>query len=145
MKAADDVRNQLTKILTKLNIQVPQTPNYIIDLKPKRIEKIMKCLVSGYFSHVANLQPQGFYFTVKDHQLVAIHPSSILDYKPSWVLYHEFVLTNKNYIRIVSKFDPKLLLEIATDYLELEDMANNNIKKELLKLQKEMEQEEESD
>jgi pre-mRNA-splicing factor ATP-dependent RNA helicase DHX15/PRP43 len=145
MKAADDVRNQLVKILTKLNIPVPQSPNYIIDLKPKRVEKILKCLVSGYFAHTAHLQPQGYYFTVKDHQLVAIHPSSILDYKPAWVLYHEFVLTNKNYIRIVSKLEPKILLEIATDYLELEDMSNNNIKKELLKVQKEMQEEEESE
>ena len=141
MKAADDVRNQLCKILTKLNIQVPQTNNYPIEFKPKRVERIMKCIVSGYFAHCASLQPQGYYFTVKDHQLVALHPSSILNTKPLWVIYHEFVLTNKNYIRIVSSLDPKILIELATEYLDFDNMSNNNIKKELLKIKKVMDDE----
>lgn len=105
----------------------------------------MKCLVSGYFGHCACLQPQGYYFTVKEHQLVAIHPSSILNTKPAWVVYHEFVLTNKNYIRLVSTLNPRLLLEIANEYLELDDMSNNFIKKELLKIKKQIEDEAESD
>lgn len=145
MKAADDVRNQLVKILQKLNISTPQTNNYLVELKKKRIERITKCLVSGYFAQVAHYEPQGYYFTVKDHQLVALHPSSILDIKPQWVLYHEFVLTNKNYIRIVSQIDPKFLLEIAENYYDLDEMSNNNIKRDLLKVKALMEKELESD
>jgi pre-mRNA-splicing factor ATP-dependent RNA helicase DHX15/PRP43 len=145
LKAADDVRNQLVKILTKLTITIPQSNSYIVDLKPKRLERITKCLVEGYFSHVAHLQPQGYYFTVKDHQLVVIHPSSILDTKPDWILYHEFVLTNKNYVRIVSRIDPKFYVKIAENYLELDEMKNNHIKKEILKIQEGLRKEEDSD
>ena len=36
-------------------------------------------------------------------QPVTIHPSSCLDHKPEWLLYNEFVLTNKNYIRTVTE------------------------------------------
>jgi Oligonucleotide/oligosaccharide-binding (OB)-fold len=36
------------------------------------------------------------------NQIVSIHPSSVLDVKPPWVLYQDFVLTSKNYIRTVS-------------------------------------------
>ena len=32
-------------------------------------------------------------------QVVQLHPSTCLDHKPEWVLYNEFVLTSKNYIR----------------------------------------------
>lgn len=32
-------------------------------------------------------------------KVVQLHPSTCLDHKPEWVLYHEFVLTTKNYIR----------------------------------------------
>ena len=32
-------------------------------------------------------------------QVVQLHPSTCLDHKPEWVLYNEFVLTTKNYIR----------------------------------------------
>jgi pre-mRNA-splicing factor ATP-dependent RNA helicase DHX15/PRP43 len=51
---------------------------------------------------VAHLQKTGQYLTVKDHQIVSIHPSSVLDMKPPWVLYADFVLTSKNYIRTVT-------------------------------------------
>ncbi len=51
---------------------------------------------------MAHLQKTGQYLTVKDHQIVAIHPSSVLDMKPAWVLYADFVLTSKNYIRTVT-------------------------------------------
>lgn len=32
---------------------------------------------------VAHLQKQGHYLTAKDNQVVAIHPSSVLDNKPA--------------------------------------------------------------
>jgi len=51
---------------------------------------------------IAHLQKTGQYLTVKDHQIVSIHPSSVLDMKPPWVLYADFVLTSKNYIRTVT-------------------------------------------
>lgn len=35
-----------------------------------------------YLSQVAHLQKQGHYLTAKDNQVVAIHPSSVLDNKP---------------------------------------------------------------
>ena len=44
-----------------------------------------------------------FAVAVKDNQVVHVHPSSSLDHKPEWVVYHEFVLTTKNFIRTVSE------------------------------------------
>ncbi len=35
-------------------------------------------------------------------QVVALHPSTCLDRKPEWVVYNEFVLTSKNFIRTVT-------------------------------------------
>lgn len=41
--------------------------------------------------------------TVVEHQPVFIHPSSALfQHQPDWVLYHELVLTTKEYMREVS-------------------------------------------
>jgi pre-mRNA-splicing factor ATP-dependent RNA helicase DHX15/PRP43 len=36
-------------------------------------------------------------------QVVALHPSTCLDRKPEWVVYNEFVLTSKNFIRTVTE------------------------------------------
>jgi len=88
---------------------------------------------------VAHLVKSGHYLTVKDNQTVAIHPSTSIDHKPEWVLYHEFVLTSKNYIRIVSEIKPKWLLQISPDYYDLDEFANNEIKKKLLKIKKKLE------
>jgi hypothetical protein len=51
---------------------------------------------------VAHLEKTGHYLTVKDHQKVELHPSTGLEFKPEWVLYNEFVLTSKNFIRTVT-------------------------------------------
>lgn len=53
---------------------------------------------------------------VKDQQVVAIHPSSVIEHKPEWVVYHELVLTSKNYIRTVTEVKGEWLLEIAPSY-----------------------------
>jgi len=56
---------------------------------------------------VAHLERTGHYLTVKDNQVVQLHPSTCLDHKPEWVLYNEFVLTTKNYIRTVTDVKPE--------------------------------------
>jgi pre-mRNA-splicing factor ATP-dependent RNA helicase DHX15/PRP43 len=47
------------------------------------------------------------YVTVKDNQKVFIHPSCGLGDKPEWVLFNEFVLTSRPFIRTVTAIDPE--------------------------------------
>lgn len=149
LKSADDIRSQLTKILNKLNVKVPVSCDYKTEMKQKRIQNITKCIVSGYFAQVAHLEPMGFYRTVRDNNIVFIHPSSVIE-KPKWTVYHEFVLTNKNYIRTLCIVDPKYLFEIArkiklyfyiAGYYDLEEMEKSNIKQDLLKVKEEVDKE----
>jgi HrpA-like RNA helicase len=56
---------------------------------------------------VAHAERSGHYMTVKDNQVVNLHPSTVLDHKPEWALYNEFVLTTKNYIRTVTDVKPE--------------------------------------
>lgn len=69
--------------------------------------------------------------TFKDDQVVAIHPSSTLDHKPEWCMYHEFVLTSKNYIRTVTEIRPEWLFEIAPEYYKIEELRNGEAKRKL--------------
>ena len=46
-------------------------------------------------------------------QVVQLHPSTCLDHKPEWVLYNEFVLTTKNYIRTCSDIKPDWWVEMG--------------------------------
>ena len=53
------------------------------------------------------MERTGHYLTVKDNQVVQLHPSACLDHKPEWVIYNEFVLTTKNYIRTITDIKPE--------------------------------------
>ncbi|KAJ1934228.1 hypothetical protein GGF37_006445, partial [Kickxella alabastrina] len=81
--------------------------------------KIRRALTAGYFMQVAHLERNGQYLTVKDNQIVLLHPSSVLERKPEWVVYNEFVLTKRHYIRTVTEVKPEWLLEIAPHYYDL--------------------------
>ena len=140
MKAIDNVRNQLSDILKKMNIIVPEN-DYNNEIKGKRERRILKSLIAGYFAQVAHLETAGYYITVKDNQYVFIHPSSYLhgSRKSTWVLFHEFVLTSKNYIRTVTEIQPEYLLQVAPHYFDLDKMTGYAYKRDLLKVQKELE------
>lgn len=62
---------------------------------------------------VAHLERTGHYMTIKDNQVVQLHPSTCLDHKPEWVLYNEFVLTTKNYIRTVTDIKRKPFIFVS--------------------------------
>lgn len=99
MKSADNVREQLARIMRRFNIPLVSTDfgskDYYVNIR--------KCLASGFFMQTAHLERSGHYLTVKDNQVVALHPSACLQGKPEWVIYNEFVLTTKNYIRTVTE------------------------------------------
>ena len=145
MKAIDNVRGQLADILTKMNITVPQN-DYNNEIKGKRERRIIKSLIAGYFAQVAHLESAGYYITVKDNQYVFIHPSSYLhgSRKATWVLFQEFVLTSKNYIRTVTEIQPEYLLQVAPHYFDIENMTGYAYKRDLIKVQKELEKQKET-
>mmetsp|Transcript_15114 Transcript_15114/g.19606 ORF Transcript_15114/g.19606 Transcript_15114/m.19606 type:complete len:724 (+) Transcript_15114:82-2253(+) len=127
MASADSVREQLKRIMERLNLPMVSTEfsnkNYYTNIR--------KCLLEGMFMHVAHLERSGHYLTVKDNQIVGIHPSSVLDSKPPWVLFEEFVLTSKNYIRTVTSVRVDWLVEIAPHYYDLSNFPPCEAKTEL--------------
>lgn len=78
------------------------------------------------------------YSTVKDNQLVKLHPSTLLSYAPNWILYNEFLLTSDNYVRTCCGIKGEWLLEIAPHYYNLEKFPRSDAKVELIRLQEEI-------
>lgn len=115
LKSADDIREQLSNIMDRFNIERIST-----DFKSKKYYKnIRKALVEGFFMQVAHMDQSGQYLTIKDNQIAQFHPSTTLVYKPEWVIFNDFVLTNKSYIRTVTPIKPEWLLKIAPHYYNL--------------------------
>ena len=59
-----------------------------------------------------------------------IHPSSgLAEALPRWVVYHELVLTTKEYMRVVSEIKPEWLVEIAPHYYSKKEIMEQAAKK----------------
>ncbi|RRT36634.1 hypothetical protein B296_00056438 [Ensete ventricosum] len=70
----------------------------------------------------ARKDPQEGYRTLVENQPVYIHPSSALfQRQPDWVIYHELVMTTKEYMREVTVVDPKWLVELAPRFYKSAD------------------------
>lgn len=131
LMSADNVRNQLQRIMERHDIDLVSTPQEDSKYWPN----IRRSLVSGFFMQVARKGEKNNYTTVKDEQKVLIHPSCGIERAPEWVIYNEFVLTSKNYIRTVTTIKPEWLLEIAPVYYDLKEFDKGEIKSALLKIQ----------
>ncbi|EDW09996.1 putative pre-mRNA-splicing factor ATP-dependent RNA helicase PRP1 isoform X1 [Drosophila mojavensis] len=135
LKSADNVRQQLARIMDRFNLKRTSTEfaskDYYVNIR--------KALVQGFFMQVAHLERTGHYLTIKDNQNVQLHPSTCLDHKPDWVIYNEFVLTTKNYIRTVTDVKPEWLLSLAPQYYDLENFPQCEAKRQLELLQQRME------
>jgi pre-mRNA-splicing factor ATP-dependent RNA helicase DHX15/PRP43 len=64
------------------------------------------------------------------------HPSTVIDYKPEFVMYNEFMLTSKNYIRTLLVIDPSWLFEVAPSYFDLDEFPSGEAKRKLERAQK---------
>jgi ATP-dependent RNA helicase DHX8/PRP22 len=114
LRRAQDVRKQLVAIMDRYKLDlVSAGRNY---------QKIQKAICSGFFFHAARKDAQEGYKTVVEGQPVFIHPSSaIFQHQPQWVVYHELVLTTKEYMREVCEIDPKWLVEMAPRFFKPAD------------------------
>ncbi|KAL3513087.1 hypothetical protein ACH5RR_025804 [Cinchona calisaya] len=122
MKRARDIRDQLEGLLERVEIELTSNTN--------DLEAIKKAITSGFFPHSARLQKNGSYRSVKHPQTVHIHPSSgLAQVLPRWVVYHELVLTTKEYMRQVTELKPEWLVEIAPHYYQLKDVEDPGAKK----------------
>nr|CAG4712625.1 unnamed protein product [Naegleria fowleri] len=122
LRSAESVRKQLDQLMVKSGI-----PRVSADTSsPEYYRNIRKALVSGFFMNVAFKDRSNHYCTVKDNQVVALHPSTTLNHSPEWVIYDEFVLTNKQYVRTVTEIEGEWLLELAPHYYELDHFPPNS-------------------
>jgi pre-mRNA-splicing factor ATP-dependent RNA helicase DHX15/PRP43 len=98
---------------------------------------IRKALVCGYFMQIAHKEGEkGSYLTVKDNQVVSLHPSCGLETQPEWVLFNEFVLTTRHFIRTVTEIRPEWLLELAANYYDMSTFSDGETKLALQRIMK---------
>ena len=127
LKSASSVRQQLERIMTKLDLPLnsngSKSGSYFTAVK--------QALTAAMFMQVAYLQRSGVYMTIKDNQVVTLHPSTDIEGKPQWVIYEEFVLTSKNYIRTCTVTSVDWLVSQAPHYYDLSNFPTCEAKGEI--------------
>mmetsp|Transcript_57831 Transcript_57831/g.152186 ORF Transcript_57831/g.152186 Transcript_57831/m.152186 type:complete len:1158 (+) Transcript_57831:156-3629(+) len=106
LRRSQDVRKQMITLMDRYKFEIVSCGN--------DYNRIRKCIVAGYFSNACRRDPQEGYRTLTEHQQVYIHPSSALYQRnPEWLIYHELVLTTKEYLRECCTLEPQWLPELA--------------------------------
>ncbi|KAJ4912425.1 RNA helicase family protein [Raphanus sativus] len=123
MRRARDIREQLAGLLKKIGVELTSNS--------EDLDAVKKAILAGFFPHSAKLQKDGSYRRVREPQTVYVHPSSgLFGASPKkWLVYHELVLTTKEYMRHITEMKPEWLVEIAPHYYKLKDIEEAQPKK----------------
>eukprot|EP01086_Lenisia_limosa_P016778 TRINITY_DN693_c0_g1_i1.p1 TRINITY_DN693_c0_g1~~TRINITY_DN693_c0_g1_i1.p1 ORF type:complete len:385 (-),score=45.76 TRINITY_DN693_c0_g1_i1:708-1862(-) len=112
LRKALSIRGQLLEYCRSMNIN---------PISNSSEDGILRSFVSGFFTQVALLQPDGRYLVVSKtkREEVRIHPlSTMCNKKPACVLYGELVQTTNKFMRDVSCIDSTWLLQMAPNYFK---------------------------
>eukprot|EP00771_Trimastix_marina_P002999 gnl/Trimastix_PCT/4180.p1 GENE.gnl/Trimastix_PCT/4180~~gnl/Trimastix_PCT/4180.p1 ORF type:complete len:1060 (-),score=248.51 gnl/Trimastix_PCT/4180:118-3297(-) len=122
LNRARDVRDQLANLCERVELEIKSDP--------ENHEHIRKAITAGFFFQAARMTRNGVYKTLKHPTDVHIHPSSTLfKAEPKFVIYHESVLTTKEFLRTIIEIDPQWLTEVAPHYYKPRDIEDPQAKK----------------
>ncbi|CAH1784821.1 unnamed protein product [Owenia fusiformis] len=122
MTRARDIRDQLEGMMERVEIEITTNAGDTVAIR--------KAVTAGFFYHTAKLSKGGQYKTVKHQQTVMVHPnSSLFEELPRWLVYHELVLTTKEYMRQVIEIESSWLLEVAPHYYKSKELDDSSHKK----------------
>ncbi|MCJ1482136.1 DEAH-box ATP-dependent RNA helicase prp22 [Schaereria dolodes] len=112
MRRAQDIRQQLVSIMERYKHSVVSCG--------RNTMKVRQALCSGFFRNAARKDPQEGYKTLIEGTPVYMHPSSALNGKAAeHVIFHELVLTTKEYMHCTTAIEPKWLVEAAPTFFKV--------------------------
>ena len=121
LKKVDDVRKQIILIMMNNNINLISCKN--------NWEYVRKCIIAGYFLNAAKLKGIGEYVNLRTGIPCVLHPSSAiysLGYTPDFCVYHELIMTSKEYMSCVTAIEPSWLVEVAPNFFTFKKIETDN-------------------
>lgn len=101
LRRAKEVREQLQDIMTAQKMPLVSCGT--------DWDVIRKCICSGFYHQAARVKGIGEFINLRTSVTMALHPTSALyglGYVPEYVVYHELILTSKEYMSTVTAVDP---------------------------------------
>ncbi|TFK18800.1 pre-mRNA splicing factor [Coprinopsis marcescibilis] len=85
---------------------------------------LRKAITAGYFHQAARVKGIGEFVNIRSGLPTHLHPTSALyglGYTPSYVVYHELILTSKEYMTQVTAIDPYWLAELGPAFYSVKE------------------------
>lgn len=128
-----NVRNQILEVMKAQKVKHVSCGN--------NWDIVRKVVCSAYFFNAARIQGIGKYTNMLTGTPCQLHPTSALyglGYTPDYIVYHELVMTTKEYMRCVTAVDAQWLAELAPMFFSLKEDFQSRLKsKKMEKKQKE--------
>ncbi|KAK3720844.1 DEAH-box RNA helicase prp16 [Vermiconidia calcicola] len=108
LRRAQEIRNQITDIMKSNNMELVSC-GYDLDV-------VRECICSGYYHQAAKRKGLAEYVNLRTSVAVQLHPTSSLYNNgdpPDYVVYHELILTSKEYMSCVTAVDPHWLADLG--------------------------------
>ncbi|KAI8799529.1 hypothetical protein BJ742DRAFT_131803 [Cladochytrium replicatum] len=116
MRKAREVRQQLLDIMESEKMEYRSCSG--------NSDLIRKCICSAYFHQAARLKGIGEYVNMRTGMPCHLHPTSSLygrGFTPDYIVYHELVMTSKEYMQCVTAVDGMWLAELGPMFFSLKD------------------------
>eukprot|EP01080_Neovahlkampfia_damariscottae_P007206 gene7206-11522_t len=146
MKKIREVREQILDIMKKLKLRLTTIG--------QDWDVVRKAICSGFYHHCSKLKGIGEYVNLLGGMTAHLHPSSALfgmGSTPDYVVYHELVLTTREYMRVVTSIDGNWLEDLAPTFFSVKKGHTTRserireTKKELEKVEEEIKHEKEDE
>ncbi|XP_076357902.1 ATP-dependent RNA helicase l(1)G0007 isoform X2 [Tachypleus tridentatus] len=122
MKKVREVRQQLKEIMVQQKMDIASCGS--------EWDFIRKCICSAYFHQAARLKGIGEYVNCRTGMPCHLHPTSALfgmGFTPDYIVYHELVMTAKEYMQCVTAVDGNWLAELGPMFYAVKESGKSRL------------------
>lgn len=123
---AREIREQIRDIMISSHMQLTSC-GYDLDI-------VRECICSGFYHQAARRKGLGEYVNLRTSVSVQLHPTSALYNSgdpPDYVVYHELILTSKEYMSCVTAVDAHWLAELGGVFYSVKEKGFGRGRKEI--------------
>lgn len=127
LRRAKEIREQLYDIMGQQKMQLVSCGT--------DWDVIRQCICSGYYHQAARRRGVGEYINLRTSVTVQLHPTSALyglGDPPDYVIYHELILTSKEYMSSVTAVDPHWLADLGGVFYSLKSKEYSSKDKRMI-------------
>ncbi|CAJ1356962.1 unnamed protein product [Effrenium voratum] len=120
LKKVREVRGQLEEIMQQQHLQINSIGT--------DWDMVRKAICAGYFHNASKLRGIGEYVNLRSRIPANLHPTSSLyglGYTPDYVVYHEVMVTVKEYMQTVTAVDPYWLAEMGPMFFSVKESSSD--------------------